>query len=221
MNMNVKRFICTIAIVVVISALGGCGARSDETTPEMAKSMLGLSGYKFTEEDFFRAIQMENAKMVRAFIQAGMNPNAKNDAGETALTFALQKNDEKTINVLLEKADINLKDDQGNAPLHLALKKDEFEPIFDSMLEKGADVNIGGKSQNTQNQTVLYVAVLKQREDLVQKLLEKGADPNKKDSAGALPLSESVIGGANTNIAKFFWIKVQTSTRRKKTARRR
>lgn len=200
--MKVKRFICLLAILIVIFAAIGCGARSDETTPEMAKSMLSLSGFKLTEEDFFRAVRMEDARIVRAFLQAGMNPNAKNEDGETALTFALQKDDEKVVDVLLESADINMKDDKGNAPLHLALKNDKFEPIFEKMLEKGADVNVGGLANTTKDQTVLYIAVLKQREELVQRLLEKGADPNKTDSDGALPLSESVIGSANINIAR-------------------
>jgi ankyrin repeat protein len=200
--MKNSRFFCWLIILVLIASTIGCGARSDETTPEMAKSMLNLSGFKFTEEDFFRAVRMENAPIVRAFLQAGMNPNTKNEDGETALTFALQKGDEKTISVLVEKADLNMKDDKGNAPLHLAITKDGLEPVFDSMLEKGADVNVGGKINKTENQTPLYAAVVKQREDLVQKLLEKGADPNKADSEGALPLSESVLGAADPTITK-------------------
>ena len=200
--MKHSRIYCWLIVIVLIMSAVGCGARSDETTPEMAKSMLSLSGFKYTEEDFFRAIRMENAPIVRAFLQAGMNPNAKNEDGETALTFALQKGDEKTISVLVEKADLNLKDDKGNAPLHLAIKDDKLEPIFDTMLEKGADVNVGGKSKTTENQTPLYVAVLKQREDIVKKLLDKGADPNKADNEGAVPLSESVLGGVNPEITK-------------------
>lgn len=196
------RFIYWLAIFVLIAASVGCGARSDETTPEMAKSMINLSGYKFTEEEFFRAVRLENAPIVRAFIQAGMNPNEKNEDGETALTFALQKGDEKTIKVLLEKADLNMKDDKGNAPLHLAITKDGLETVFEEMLEKGADVNVGGRIKQTENQTPLYAAVVKQREDLVQKLTEKGADPNLADSEGALPLSESVLGAADLSITK-------------------
>lgn len=196
------KFIYLLTIFILISSVVGCGARSDETTPEMAKSMLALSGFKFTEKDFFRAVQMENAKIVRVFLQAGMSPNAKNEAGETALTFALQKGDQNTIKVLMEGADINMKDEKGNAPLHLALTKDGLEPIFDKMLEQGADVNVGGRSKLIENQTPLYIAVVKKREDLVQKLLEKGADSNIKDSEGAFPLAESVIGRVNPNIAK-------------------
>lgn len=200
-------------IFAVAAALtAACGPRSDETTPEMAQDMLKLRGFKFTEAEFFRAINLEDAQAVRAFMQGGMNPNAKNEKGETALTFAIQYKDPKVVRVLLEQADINLQDDLGNSPIHLAIKNDKDE-VFDWLLEKNADVNVGGRSGNTKNQTALYVAVLKDREDLVQRLLEKGADPNIADNGGAFPLSEATAkvyasppivkrlldGGANVN----------------------
>lgn len=189
--------------LISISAILAFGcARADETSPEMAENMLKLRGYKYTEPEFFRAVSNEDGAAVRAFMQAGMNPNAKNEQGETALTYAIQNKDPKVIRVLLERADVNLKDEQGNSPIHLAIKKDK-EDIFDLLLEKNADVNTGGKSGKTQNQTALYVAVLKGRKDLVQKLLEKGADPNIADSDGAFPLSEAVVNaGSNPQIVK-------------------
>ena len=169
-----------------------CGARSGETTPEMAQSVLKLRGYKVTEAELFRAVRLEDATAVRGFMQAGVSPNVKNEAGETALTFAIETVDPKVTAVLLEKADVNLKDDLGNAPLHLAIEKDKDE-LIDLILEKNADVNVGGQSGKTKNQTPLYIAVVKGRVDLVKKLLEKGADPNLADSQGALPLTESVV----------------------------
>lgn len=200
--MKQKGVLYQLTVLFLIFSFIGCGARDDETSPDMAKSMLRLSGFEFTEEGFFRAIRLQNSKIVRAFLQAGMDPNAKNKDGETALTYALQNSDIKTTEVLLEQADLNLKDDKGNAPIHLAIKKDEFEPVFLKMLEKGADPNIGGRAGKTDNQTTLYVAVLKNREDLVKTLLEKGADPNKTDSDGAFPLAEAAIGRINPEIVK-------------------
>ena len=199
--MNFRRTLC-IFMSLVIALTIGCGARSDETSPEMAQDMLKLRGFKFTEPEFFRAVNLEDAAAVRAFLQGGMNPNAKNEKGETALTYAIQYKDPKVIKVLIEKADLNMKDDLVNSPIHLAVttKKDE---IFDLLLEKNADVNLGGQSGKTKNQTALYAAVLKDREDFVQKLLEKGANPNIADSEGAYPLSEAVVrSGANPQIVK-------------------
>lgn len=191
--MSKKIFIFTFVLALTFG-MTSCMPRSGETTPEMARNILKLRGYKVTEADFFRAIRSEDATAVKGFLQAGMNPNAKNKDGETALVFAIQNVEPKIAAVLLEKADPNLKDDTGSAPIHLAVDKNK-EEVLDLLLEKNADVNTGGRSGNTQNQTALYAAVIKGRADLAQKLLDKGADPNISDSDGGLPLSEAAIRG--------------------------
>src|SRR5215204_3992544 len=102
--MNFRKALC-IFLSLTIALTIGCGARADETSPEMVQDMLKLRGFKFTEPEFFRAITLEDAAGVRAFLQGGMNPNAKNEKGETALTYAIQYKDPKIIKVLIEKAD--------------------------------------------------------------------------------------------------------------------
>lgn len=191
--MKSNKLFCLFLGLIILSAFG-CGPRSSETTPEMAQRMLKLQGYNFTEPEFFRAIRMEQAAVVKGFLQAGINANVKNKEGETALTFAIQNSDPKVVNVLLEQADPNIKDDLGNSPLHLAIDRDK-EEITNALLEKNTDVNVGGLSGKVKNQTPLYAAVIKGRTDLVQRLLEKGADPNIADSDGGYPLSEAAIRG--------------------------
>ena len=198
--MRLKKFICIFTIFAAAFSLS-C-ARSDETSPEMVQDMLKLRGFKFTEAEFFRAVNLEDAQAVRAFLQGGMNPNAKNEKGETALTYAIQYKEPKVIKVLLEKADVNIKDDLGNSPIHLAVMKKKDE-IFDLLLEKNVDVNVAGADGKTKNQTALYAAVMQNREDLVQKLIEKGSDPNIADADGGLVLSEAVARrNANPQIVK-------------------
>lgn len=200
---NGKTILTAICLFIFALTFLACGARTDETTPEMAQNVLKLRGYKYTEAEFFRAINMEDAIAVRGFLQAGINPNAKNDKGETALTFAVQYKDAKVAKLLVEQADLNLRDDNGNTPLFVAVKN-EKEDLFDLLLDKGADPNgSGAASERTKNQTALYVAIVQAREDLIQKLLDKGADPNIADSTGALPLSEAVVRRNSTpNIVK-------------------
>ncbi len=188
------KFILTSAGIFLFAlTFFACGARSDETSPEMAQSVLKLRGFKYTEPDFLRAINLEDATAVGGFLQAGINPNAKNEKGETALTFAIRYKDPKIAKLIIEKADLNLRDGAGNTPLFAAIKFDK-EDIFDLLLEKGADPNGSGRaSEKTENQTALFVAIMQGREDLVKKLLDKNADPNIADSTGALPLSEAVL----------------------------
>ena len=170
---NGKTILTAICLFLCLLTIFACGARTDETTPEMAQNVLKLRGYKYTEPEFFRAINMEDAVAVRGFMQAGINPNAKNDKGETALTFAVRYKDPKIAKLLVEQADLNLRDDNGNTPLFVAIKF-EKEELFDLLLEKGADPNgSGAASEKTKNQTALYVAILQGREDLIQKLLTK------------------------------------------------
>jgi ankyrin repeat protein len=196
-----KKILITLWISAIAFMTYGC-QRSDETTPEMAQTMLKLRGFNFTEADFFRAIKLEDAIAIKGFLQAGINLNAKNEKGETALTAAIETAEPKIIRLLLDKADINMRDDLGNSPLHLALKKNEMD-VFESLLEKNADVNVLGKGERANNQSVLYVAVYRNDEELVKKLLEKGANPNLADSDGALPLSEAVLGSdVNPEIVK-------------------
>lgn len=188
---NIAFLLLSLTLLVCFDS--SCGARSDDTTPEMAQSMLKVTGYNFTTEDFFRAIRLNDARVVRTFLQAGMDPNAENEKGETALTYALLNSDGLPAKVLIEKADINRRDRLGNGALHLALKKDKTE-LFEMLLERGADVNVPGRvNDKTNDQTVIYLAVARNDQELVKNLLARGADPNMADSIGSLPLVEAVV----------------------------
>jgi len=194
----------TVFILLPLILLTACGGSTgnEPMTPDMAKSMLKLKGYDFTEANFFRAVRANDIAAVKAFFDAGINPNARNEKGETALTFAIQSAEPKTVKALLEKADVNLQDSFGNSPIHLSLLKNK-EDVFNALLEKNADVNVAGRDGKTEGQTVLYLAVIRGREDLVEKLLERGANPNLADKSGAAPLAEACIGaGVKPEIIK-------------------
>lgn len=186
-----KIFFLLILILWTL-ALSACGPRPDETTPEMAQSLLKVRGYNFTEEDFFKSLKQNDAAVVKLFLQAGMDPNVKNKTGQTALTFAAVNSNVPTLKNLIEKADLNLRDGLGNSPLYAALKEKKYEN-FEFLLDNGASPDSVGKSGNTDNQSVLYIAVLLNETKFVKKLLEKGANPDLADSDGALPISEVII----------------------------
>jgi len=191
-------------VLVCLIFVAACEGSSDETppAPEMTKNMLKLRGFEFNEDGFFKAIRLNDTIAVKGFFDAGMNPNSKNRVGETALTFAITNAEPNTIKAVAEKADLNMQDNLGQAPLHLSLSKQK-EEIFDYLLEKNADVNVPGAKERLKNQTVLYLAVTRGNEALVEKLLDKGADPNIADAEGAVPLAEACIGARlNQNIIK-------------------
>lgn len=183
-------------LTIILSAFlfVSCGARSDDTTPEMAQSLLKFRGYNFTEEDFFKALKQADPPSVKLFFQGGMKANLRNKEGETALTYAAAYGDVPTVKMLVENgADINERDANGNQPLFVAIKKNR-DAIFEYLLDKDADPNSTGNTVNAKNQSVLYVAVLRRKRDFIQKLLDKGVDPNLGDDVGSLPLSEVILG---------------------------
>lgn len=200
--MKVKALILVICLLLPIFA--ACQRTQDDgpMPPDMAKSMLKLKGYMPDEESLFRAVRANDNMMIKAFADAGVNINAKNDKGETPLTVAMQSSETRTIKALIEYADINMRDGKGNSAIHLALKKNK-DDIFKLLLEKNADVNVPGRDGNVEDQTVLYLAVIRNEKDLISKLLEKGANPNMADKQGAVPLAEACIGaGVDPEIIK-------------------
>ncbi len=190
-------------IFCLIIFLSACQPqRTDEPMlPEMAKSMLKLQGYFFDEKNFFRAIKENNVAAVKAFFDAGINPNSVNENKITALNVAIKESETKIVKAIIEKADINLKDNNGNSPLYLALKENK-DDVVEALLAKNVDTNAVGRDGGTENQSILYLATIRNDEALVQKLLEKGANPNLADNAGATPLNEVCYASGNVNIAK-------------------
>lgn len=197
--MKCKIFLILILLIFIFA----CGNSVTETMPpEMAKNMLKLKGYDFNEKSYFQAIKNNDVQVIKAFYDAEINPNARSERGETPLTFAIPNGEFKTVKFLADHTNINEQDKLGQVPLHLALSQNK-EQAFDYLLEKGADVNLGGAKGKLRNQTVLYLAVTRGRDDLVKKVLEKGANPNISDNEGAFPLAEACIGApVNPEIIK-------------------
>lgn len=185
----------TILFLLTLTFLTACQRNdvNEPMNPDMAKSMVKLKGYTADDAGFFQAVKNNDVVILKAFFDAGVNPTGFNDNGETPLTMAVQYCEPKTVMAMLDKVNINQQDKKGNSAIHLALLKDK-EDIFNALLEKGADVNVGGRDKQVEGQTVLYLAVIRNREDLIEKLLAKGANPNQADKSGAVPLSEACLG---------------------------
>jgi ankyrin repeat protein len=81
-----------------------------------------------------------DAKLVADMLKAGADPNIRNHAGASALTWAVDDVDK--VRVLLDRgADINATSDFGRTPLMLASTQARSAPTVRLLLERGATVS--------------------------------------------------------------------------------
>ncbi|CAG9861802.1 unnamed protein product [Phyllotreta striolata] len=115
---------------------------------------------------------------------------------------AVRKNDLKIVKEFVEvlqqeEMSVNLVDQNGYTPLHIATLHG-YKEIVTLLLEKGANINL---SISDNIETPLSLAIKKGYEDIVKLLLHKGADINQRLPKGYAPL-HSAIKAKNFNIIK-------------------
>lgn len=130
-------------------------------------------------EDYFQAVQLNNAAGVRSLLQRGFDPNTvEPERGDSGLILALREKAMRVFDVLLNTPGINLeiRARNGDTALMLAAFKVN-RPALEALLAKGAEVNQTGW-------TALHYAAASGNNDIVQLLLEHFAyidaeSPNK------------------------------------------
>jgi ankyrin repeat protein len=182
---------------------------SDQPTPEAAKRFLKLRGYTFDEQSFVSAANAGDELAVNGFLSAGIDPNGKDDNGDTALTSTAARGDLKIVNALLRGGtDVNAKGRNEWTALLLALEGDRNE-VADVLL---AQPRLDLKAETPDGMTALMLSVWHQRERSVRQLLARGADKDHQDKDGDTSLhgaawvgNARILGmlldaGANPNV---------------------
>jgi len=133
-------------------------------------------------EDFFRAVEMDDARTVSRLLQRGFDPNTPDPQGQVGLFLALRGGSEQVTQVLLAHPD--LKVDAANAteetPLMMAALRGALEPAR-RLLERGARVERPGW-------TPLHYAASGPNPALVRLLLERGSAIDARSPNGTTPL---------------------------------
>ncbi|MBN1187418.1 MAG: ankyrin repeat domain-containing protein [Bacteroidales bacterium] len=138
------------------------------------------------------AVDNNNYEMVKLLLDHEADPNIQYFENYTALILASYRGQDEIAKILIENgADINATDFKNRSPLIWACRKNKIDLTNDStwhesergyentiqlLLKNGAEVNIQCKDEGFQNYTPLMFAVFYHDVELVQLLLEQGAD---------------------------------------------
>ena len=129
---------------------------------------------------------------VLALLEDGVDVNAPQGDGATALHWAVHLSDLETADALIEaEADVNAANDLGVTPLWLACLNGDA-PAADRLLTAGASANVVLPS----GETALMTAARTGNVDVVELLLAHGADANAKEgSQGQTALMWAIAQG--------------------------
>ena len=182
-----------VLLVWLASCLCACAqGGSDQPTPEAARRFLKLRGYEFDIKSFFAAAAAGDEIAVNGFLSAGMNPNEKNQDGDTVLTAAAARGDLKIVNVLIKGGgNVNAKGRNNWTALLLALQ-DKQDAVSEVLLARD-DVDL--KAETPEGMTALMIAVWTQKTQFVRAMLDRRADVNHQDKDGDTALHGAALNG--------------------------
>jgi ankyrin repeat protein/ppGpp synthetase/RelA/SpoT-type nucleotidyltranferase len=111
---------------------------------------------------------------VKRLLEAGADPNYKNNVRFTPLHMASLGGHDRIVELLLEAgADGNSKDSAGMTPINAA-SQGGYDRIVERLLKGGVDPNL----KDTSGMTPLHTASRTGHDSIVEQLLEAGADAN-------------------------------------------
>jgi len=127
---------------------------------------------------------------VRRAIEWGDPVNVRDQRGHTPFFLAVTCNKMQVAEFLVAHgADVNVKDNEGDAPLHLVVASRDDRAKF--LIANGADVNSVGFEGET---PLILVAFHPDLYHVVELLIAGGADVNIKTSWGETPLARAIMG---------------------------
>jgi hypothetical protein len=120
---------------------------------------------------------------MRSLLDSGVNVNEKNERGDTALLWAVNRQSIDLATLLLERgADPNVQESHGVTPLMLAANMGQM-PMVSLLLDHKANPNL----QNQANETALGFAAARGDLEMVQLLRHRGANPQLRNVNGQTP----------------------------------
>lgn len=145
-------------------------------------------------EDFFRAIQQDDARAVQALLQRGFDPNTRDPQGLHGLYLALREPSPKVARTLIDwpQTEVEARSAQDESPLMMAALKGHLE-LARRLIERGADVNKPGWAP-------LHYAATHGHLELMQLLLDEHAYIDAESPNGSTPLMMAALYGSAESV---------------------
>lgn len=164
-----------------------------ETEGGTARTELEKKGYSYTESSFVESAKKGDIDAVKLFLAEGIDINATNERGQTALIRAAEYQRTEVVTLLLGKgADV---DKVGGRYARTALTEAAGAGnvvIIKQLVEKGADIN----AKDYEGTTPIFFACMYGHVEAVRLLIELGADLNVQAAGmGRTPMSLAKTNG--------------------------
>ena len=193
--------------------LGGCSDQQEKSRAELHQKQLD-----FSVDDYFKAVQSGTLSSVSAFLDAGMAVDVTDAEGGTALMVAAESGEGYIVEELLNhKAQPNQARPNGDTPLILAARNGNAQAL-QALLKAGADTSLANQEGLTalaeasmaghasavkilapasrpSLDYALQLAAVKGRTDVLDVLLQQGANVLARSSENRTPLMYAAKNG--------------------------
>ena len=144
-------------------------------------------------DDFFSAIQRDDARTLTALLQRGFDPNTRDAKGQPGLLLAVREPSPNALRVLLNAKNIQVeaRNSQDESPLMMAAIRGQLD-IARQLIDKDADVNKPGWAP-------LHYAVSSSQGDalgVAKLLLDNSAYVDAASPNGTTPLMMAAMYGS-------------------------
>ena len=141
-----------------------------------------FSAHAGSYDDFFKALERDQADVMQELLKRGFDPNSPNPQGQPALIYAMQRGAPKAVDLLVNwpRSNLSIKNPQNETPLMLAAINNQLD-LAKVLISRGADVNQPGW-------TPLHYAASKGHMEMMRLLIEHHAYLDAESPNGTTPL---------------------------------
>ena len=130
--------------------------------------------------------------IVKRLIENGKDLEEKDSLGRTPLHWAVLRKQHRIVEYLVEHgANVNSLTYNGFSPLHFAIMNGDSEMI-EYLLKHGSKTYY---SSNEENKLPIFIAIKKNKDNIVSLLIDFGAKINQRSCQGRYPLHIAVLNG--------------------------